>query len=271
MWAKIKRWFRNLNRDHQDDIDRTVNDDLIPERHPTSYKVWIPNAENIHKTENIKMRTRGEYDKGFPKGLVVHWTSGWMLPKKIFPDPFPRLNQGTSKLKKMARKYALRTAKGGTKNGYNFLIMDVLGNIYQSRPLTKWGFHAGKSYWSSVGHSVSNDFAGIEILNPGKLDRIDGKFYTWFKQEIPKELVRVAQEGDGYVHNGFYCMYTREQEMALKTLCRQLLEMSPHNIFKIDNIVGHDEVAPNRKSDPGGSLSMNMKEFRKSIRLPINS
>jgi len=32
--------------------------------------------------------------------------------------------------------------------------------------------------------------------------------------------------------------------------------------FRADWVAGHDEVSPGRKSDPGGSLSMTMPQFR---------
>jgi len=44
------------------------------------------------------------------------------------------------------------------------------------------------------------------------------------------------------------------------------LEYNGNGIFKLDFVLGHDEVAPSRKNDPGGSLSMTMPEFRKKLK-----
>jgi len=263
-------WIRTILKiDHS----RNENDDhlatsiVCPTRDGDDYKAWIPFAENVHDTQGLKMKTRGEYSKGYPKGLVVHWTSGWHLKKGTHIRPFP-LKNDQSKLKKMARKYGIRTIKGGVKNGYNFLAMDILGKIYQSRPLTKWGYHAGRSYWPTVGLSVSNEFAGIEILNPSTLRKTNGKFMTWFKYAVPDYLVRQAEAREN-IAKGNYYMFSEEQETELLRLCVFLYNNSPvvggEKVFEIGNIVGHDEVSPGRKSDPGHALSCSMREFRNKV------
>jgi len=273
----IRSLFRKKSPTHIEDEVRTVDDSHlpvslpIPTRDGDEYKVWIPFAENAHKTEGIKMRSRGEYSEGYPKGLVVHFNSGWHLKRGTHLRPFPITNIGLG-IAKMARRYGLQTLSGGLKNGYLFLSMDVLGKIYQSRPLTKWGYHAGKSYWKTVGSSVSNDFAGVEILNPSTLSIKNGKFITWFKYVIPNILVREAEARDN-IAKGYYHVYSIEQEKSLLKLCVWLYNNSPtkggEKVFKIENIVGHDEVSPGRKNDPGHALSCSMPEFRIKVEREI--
>lgn len=271
-WWKPWTWFRKYNKPTQEEERRIITDGAeIGSGHPTDYKVWINGAENIRLSEGIKMNDKGDYRYGFPEGLVVHWTSGWQLLRGHWPTFFPAFSPAAKilKIKKMAREYALRTAKGGAKDGYVFLVMDVLGNVYQSLDMTKHGSHAGKSHWQGVGYSVSKRFTGVEILNPGKLKLKSGKYMTWFGLEIPKENVRHIKTNTANQEAGYYCQYTAEQEVALEKLVNQLCEMSPNingrKVFKMSNVVGHDEVSPGRKSDPGGSLSISMPEFRKKI------
>jgi len=274
LWKKLTRR-HTVNPAEIEEQRRTSNDDHLPVTIPPAqdegddYKVWIPFAENIHQTEGIKMRSRGEYTNGYPTGLVVHWTSGWHLVRGLHINPFP-MGNNKEKLAKSARTYALRAAKGGQKNGYLFLVMDVLGKIYQSRPLIKHGYHAGKSYWPNVGHSVSKDFVGVEMLNPSTATKKGNKFFTWFKYELPKELLRITDKGNFY-------HYSLEQEESLFRLCLWLYRNSPvingEKVFKISNVVGHDEVSPGRKNDPGDALSMSMPAFRAKLRdeLGLNS
>lgn len=279
MIRKFFMWLKNkFSTRRQDDMARLPSDDHVDatpddayENFPTGYKVWLPSAENIHQTEDIKMRTRGEYAFGYPRGLVVHFTAGWHVHKSWISklNPFPKLQARLQGIKKMSRDYALRTAKGGVKNGYNFLVMDILGNVYQSRPMDKWGYHAGKSYWQGVGYSVSQDFAGVEILGPGRLDKKGDKYFTWFNQEIPADQVRYIEDP---VHGdkGYYAMFTAEQEESLKKLIVEMYNCSPivkgKPVFDIDNVAGHHEVSPGRKNDPCGSLSMPMKQLRAEVK-----
>ena len=277
MFTRLKNFWRKITgTTHKDpvvieDVRRTVDDAHLPINLPPAvkegdeYKVWIPFAENVHDTKNLKMRSRGEFADGYPEGIVIHWTSGWHLVRGLHINPFPMMNN-KEKLASSARKYALQTLSGGIKNGYNFLVMDVLGKIYQSRPLTKWGYHAGKSYWPGVGYSVSNKLVGVEMLNPSTAKRSGNKFYTWFKYELPEILLRQTNKGIFY-------HYSLEQEESLLKLCIWLYRNSPvvdgEKVFKIANVVGHAEVSPGRKSDPGDALSMSMAEFRSNLRTEL--
>lgn len=261
------------DREVKDDLPMTPMNQMNKVEFNTAYKVWIPEAENIDKSEGLKMKTRGEYEQGYPQGLVVHYTAGWALKRGHWWKPFPLYTRPDEKLRSLARRFAVNTAKLGTKNGHNYLVMDVFGKVYQSRPLSKHGYHAGKSYWPSVGHSVSSKFAGIEILSPGILTEKDGKFFTWYKQEIPAEYVREIPSQDENRAKGYYCAFSAEQEKSLKNLAIWMHKNSPFvdgkpsldKIFVYDNVVGHDEVSPGRKTDPGGCLSVNMKDFRRML------
>lgn len=281
MWAKIKRWWRSLKKSSRDDQARTVSDahtttpvwprqgEDIPATE-VDYRVWVPGAENVHETEGIKQKTRGEYMNGYPAGIIIHWDSGWTLDPKNYWNPFPALQRMTSSLEKMARKKALETMKLGVSNGYLYMVMDVLGNVYQSRPLTKWGYHAGQSYYKTLGYSVSDKLCGIEVKSPGKVTKKGNKFVTWFGQEFTEEFIRYSAGKDN-VSEGHYVMFSKEQEIQLLDLCCKLWLHSPRlsgnrRVFRIDQILGHDSVAPGRKTDPGASLSFTIPEFQERVR-----
>lgn len=233
----------------------------VPEK--TDYDVWIPFAERISKTENLWMKSRGEYEHGYPEGLVVHYISGWHLKRGVWARPYPQPTPRTQSLEKISREYSMRTARLAIDRGWNFLIMGAFGELFQSRDLTKWGSHAGKSYWDGVGYSVSKNFTGVEIMSPGELKRRGGKFFTWFDYEVPKEHVRE-------VNGRFWHQFSIEQENQLVRLCLFLVRNSPRKpngdlVFQIRNIVGHDEISPGRKADPGGSLSFGMQGLRDRV------
>jgi len=94
-------------------------------------------------------------------------------------------------------------------------VVDETGTIYRLVPEARRAWHAGISYWR--GHMGLNDCSiGIEIVNPG--------------------------------HEWGYRPFPAMQMAAVTGLCRAIL--GRHDI-PAWNVVGHSDVAPNRKQDPG--------------------
>ena len=89
------------------------------------------------------------------------------------------------------------------------------GNILQLVPDLYEAWHAGKSSWKKNNY-LNKTSIGIEIHNSG--------------------------------HDYIYENFSAKQINSLKKLLRKLVE-----IYKIDkkNILGHSDIAPNRKKDPG--------------------
>jgi N-acetyl-anhydromuramyl-L-alanine amidase AmpD len=207
---------------------------------------------------NNRMKTRGTYALGYPRGAVVHYTAG-------------RFAGGVKK--------ALDTIDGGIKNGYAYLCISYDGIVVQAHPITQWGYHAGESAWKNVASkfalqgTVSDDLIGIEMNNAGKLTREkDGRFKTWWGDYIPAENVREVKDKSWGCPLGFYQKYTLEQERALIELLLWLKHNDKKDVFSFDNVLGHHEVSGIRgigyfrKQDPGGSLSMPMDQFREHLK-----
>ena len=94
-------------------------------------------------------------------------------------------------------------------------VVDEDGRVLRLVPEHLRAFHAGISYWR--GRRVLNDPSiGIEIVNPG--------------------------------HEWGYRPFPPAQMEAVRTLCLGIL--SRHAI-PARNVVGHSDIAPNRKQDPG--------------------
>lgn len=179
---------------------------------------------------NRAMPTSFTYPKGYPHGAVVHFTAG----------------------RDKTEQEALDSYNWGCDSGFTFFVIGPTGKLYQGFPLNKGGAHAGQSYWPGLGSGVSSKLVGIEVACAGKLDK-NGK--SWFGVTYPKEEIR----------NGFK-KYTPEQEESLIKLLVWLKKNCPE-VFDVQYIVGHNEVSPGRKDDPGYSLSMTMPELREKIKL----
>ncbi len=213
--------------DHANDSER-----VSPSEKGALHK-YCPFAEIVKPS----MKTQGKYPKGYPEGAVVHFTAGSSAESSL---------------------------GWGRESGYCFFVIKKDGAILQSFPLDEWGSHAGSSTWGGR-TGVSRYFVGIEIDCAGELHKKeDGELYSWFNKKIPAEKARIIEKKKDNAQVGTYEAYTKEQEESLVSLLLWLHNNGPE-VFKIDNVVGHDEVAPGRKTDPGGALSMTMPELRKLL------
>ncbi len=197
-------------------------------------KLWIPFAQHP-----FDIPTKWTYDKGYPKGAVVHFTAG--------------------------RDNPIGTLKYLGERGFPCLVMGRDGVIYQAFPLNRGGSHSGTYH-----HKYS---VGIEIVAVGRCEpqTVNGerRFKAWFHKKtseyFPESEMRYVKR-NGSQREGWYQKYTPAQEESLIKLLLWLKSQAP-DIFSFDDVKGHDECCdeggrPGNKNDPGGALSMTMPEFR---------
>ena len=89
------------------------------------------------------------------------------------------------------------------------------GKIYRLVEDARIAWHAGKSCWGRY-KNLNKNSIGIELVNKG--------------------------------HQFGYTSYKKEQLQSLKKICKQLIKK--YKIKKY-NIIGHSDIAPLRKNDPG--------------------
>ena len=125
------------------------------------------------------------------------------------------------------------------------LLVDYNGDIVQLVPFKYIAWHAGTSKFN--GRNGLNKFSiGIEIVNPGYLiEQADGRLKTEYSHVIDpanaEKRMHKNQSAERFWHN-----YTPEQIESVEKICFAL-----KSNYKIKYIVGHDEIAPRRKQDPG--------------------
>lgn len=126
------------------------------------------------------------------------------------------------------------------------ILIERDGTVHQMVPFNRIAWHAGVSHWS--GHTGCNNFSiGIEQVNAGVvLKRGDGVFMSQIEhEEIPAADVIHAQHrithGEAY-----WQKYTAAQVEAAIQVGRAVAEA-----YHIREVVGHEDIAPHRKVDPG--------------------
>lgn len=165
-----------------------------------------------------------------PTLLVMHYTASGS-------DPSPT---------KVADYFLRPEAKASAH-----VVLGRDGTCKQVVPFDRKAWHAGKSIWR--GHANCNDFSiGIEIDNWGRLSRTaDGQVRSW--TQAPIEAASATQLTHKHEQTpSLWEVYRETQLAALTDLTRAILTAYP----SITEIVGHDDIAPGRKSDPGPAFPM---------------
>lgn len=159
------------------------------------------------------------------------------------------------------------TADRGVENSINWfqdpmakasahVIIDRDGRITQMVEFNRKAWHAGRSRWSD--RSGFNDFSiGIELENPGKLTKVNDRFYAWFEKEYSKDVV-VAAKHKHENTTSYWHSFTEKQLEVCFQVCKLLMET-----YNIKGILGHDDIAPFRKNDPGPAFPM--ESFRAKL------
>lgn len=207
--------------------------------------LWYPKADR-----SIAMPTQGTYAGKYPIGAVVHFTAG----RSLRGDKDARL-----------------TVEDGAKKKHCYFCVSATGKVFQTAPLSHWGWHCGSSHYPGLGNNLSNRIVGIEVCNAGRLTKTANGFESWWNKDYPEGSklrtyfqeaeVRRVEKAENVRVAGHFHAYTKEQEEALIDLLMWLYTNNP-SVFKIDYIVGHDEISPGRKDDPGGALLCLMPELR---------
>lgn len=129
------------------------------------------------------------------------------------------------------------------------LLIGRDGSITQLVAFNRKAWHAGVSRWA--GRNGVNAFSlGIELDNPGKLERRSSGWATAWGDPISAEEVIEASHKNGGPTSG-WCAYTAEQLEALRTVAATLV-----NKYGLKDVIGHDDIAPGRKTDPGPAFPM---------------
>ena len=116
------------------------------------------------------------------------------------------------------RESLYRLCNPKSKVSSHFFI-NRMGKVYRLVKDKNIAWHAGKSCWQKY-YNVNKNSIGIELVNKG--------------------------------HEFGYTNFTKKQMLSLIKVCKNLIKKYK---IKNKNIVGHSDIAPFRKTDPGEKFS----------------
>jgi N-acetylmuramoyl-L-alanine amidase len=123
------------------------------------------------------------------------------------------------------------------------------GAVTQLVPFNKVAWHAGRSRWDGL-VGLNRHSIGIELDNAGRLTRQGGAWRSWFGAVIPDDEVMEATHPHERAPAGWH-IYTPEQIEAALELSRELVRK-----YELLDVVGHEDISPHRKTDPGPAFPM---------------
>lgn len=167
----------------------------------------------------------GKFKDGDLQYIVIHYTAG------------------------ANRKSSVRSLSKKDRVVSAHVVIGRDGITSQLVPFDTIAFHAGKSEWD--GKTGLNKFSiGIEMDNPGRLNEKGSEFLTSFKAKVdPSNVMKAVHRNEK--KETLWHTYTDEQIETCKKLCQDLIQQ-----YDIKQVVGHEEISPGRKIDPGPAFPL---------------
>ena len=135
------------------------------------------------------------------------------------------------------------------------LVIGRDGEIMQLADFTARTWHAGKSSWRGL-NGLNSHSIGIELDNAGILTRTADGWRSSFQKTYPEaDGMEAAHKNDGILRG--WHRYTLNLIEALVAIGSALVRE-----YGLKDVIGHDDIAPHRKTDPGPAFPMDMVRAR---------
>jgi N-acetylmuramoyl-L-alanine amidase len=148
------------------------------------------------------------------------------------------------------------------------LVIARDGSITQMVPFDRVAWHAGKSEWKGVS-GLNSHSIGIEIVNFGELLKHPTRGWMrrwdkWIGPVVPEAEVRVdgTRTVEGATVARGWQTYTEAQLAAAYDAARAIVAA-----YGLEDVVGHEEISPGRKVDPGPAFGI--AKFRDRVMNPV--
>lgn len=132
------------------------------------------------------------------------------------------------------------------------VIIDRDGTIYQIRPFNQKCDHAGVSRWQDKNReylNLNSCSIGVEFANAGDGANEDGTAFTTHKFQCPAGVQLAKHKNGGPMT--YWEQFPDAQIKAGIEVFKALVSR-----YNLDDVVGHEDIAPARKNDPGPLFPM---------------
>lgn len=162
-----------------------------------------------------------------PRYLVMHYTAGRSLDSSV----------------------ASLCTKKPSGNASAHIVLGRDGTIVQLAPFNVVTWHAGISQWAGQ-TGLNNLSIGIEMDNAGILKRVGNAYVAWFGKEYPESEVMLAEHKHGGGVQPWHVYPSAQIDRALE-LAELLVQT-----YGLEDVLGHEDIAPHRKTDPGPAFPL---------------
>lgn len=129
------------------------------------------------------------------------------------------------------------------------LVVARNGRITQLAPFNVKAWHAGISHWDGL--SGLNSYSiGIEMDNAGPLKKVGDKYQAWFGTLYGEDQVLYGKHKLDNQPRWWHA-YTEAQIQKALELAQLLVRH-----YGLKDVVGHEDIAPGRKRDPGPAFPL---------------
>jgi len=182
----------------------------------------------IHTPEGERLPFEGSPNRGgalVPRFLVMHYTAGASARQSI----------------------DWLTNRDARASAHVVIGRD--GAVTQLVPFDRVAWHAGRSRWEGL-EGLNQHSIGIELDNAGRLTRQGGQWRAWFGRAYDEDEVMEATHKHETATAGWHT-FTPEQLEAARELATVLVRK-----YDLVDVIGHDDISPFRKSDPGPAFPL---------------
>jgi N-acetylmuramoyl-L-alanine amidase len=130
------------------------------------------------------------------------------------------------------------------------LLISRDGAITQFVAFNRIAFHAGESQWAGLS-GMNRHSIGIELQNAGRLNKVSNKWVCPVDNKVvADDDVIVATHKNESTSRGWQAYTDAQLEVSIEVSTAIVRH------YKLKDVLGHEDISPLRKSDPGPAFPM---------------